>query len=291
MPYNQAVLPLATHAFHYGTGCFEGIRGYYNKEQKKIHIFRLQDHYARLARSCRTLSMELPMAINDLCATTTELLKKNHYQQDVYIRPIIYKSDETVIKFDLTKLSDSFAIYTTPLGHFLDVSSGIKAITSSWQRVDRHMIPPSAKPTGLYLNTCLAKTEVARQGADEAILLNNDGSISEGSAENIFIIKDNHLITPATTENILEGITRNTIIEIAKKELKLRTIQRKVMARELIDADGIFLTGTGAEITPIVNIDGHKVTLGTVTTKLQKLYFDIVNGTNLKYSHWLTSIS
>jgi branched-chain amino acid aminotransferase len=277
LPYNRATLPLATHALHYGTGCFEGIRGYFFKNQ--LIIFRLKDHYDRLKKSAQILHMTAPDI--DLCGITIDLLKKNRYKENVYIRPLIYKSSETITEFNLEKLTDGFAIYTCPLGHYLDVNQGIKALVSSWERVSSRAIPPQAKPTGLYLNSCLAKTEAEKRGAKEAILLNPDGSISEGSAENIFLVFKNELVTPSADQNILEGITRNTILQLARREFKLKTTERKVMAEELKAAEEIFLTGTGAEITPV----GRP---GPVTTSFQTLYFDIVRGKVNRYRHWLT---
>ncbi|MEK7155217.1 MAG: branched-chain amino acid transaminase [Patescibacteria group bacterium] len=293
VPYKRAVVPISTHALHYGTGCFEGIRGYWNSEQKKLYVFRLADHYRRLARSCRTLSMRLPTTTPQLCRITIELLKRCRHKTGVYIRPLVYKSDPTVTRFNLKKLADGFAILTEPLGHYLDVSSGITAITSVWLRVSARMIPPFAKPTGIYLNTALAKTEAENRGADEAILTNPDGSISEGSAENIFLVKAGCLHTPSLDQNILEGITRNTIIELAKKELGISTIQRKIMSAELTTADEVFLTGTGAEVTPVIEINSRKIgsgRVGPITRRLQDLYFQIVNGQNPKYARWLSKI-
>lgn len=293
VPYAKAVIPISTHALHYGTGCFEGIRGYWNSQTEKLYVFRLADHYRRLARSCQTLSMRLPAPVQELCRITVELLKRCRYKTGVYIRPLVYKSDQTVTRFNLDKLSDGFAILTEPLGHYLNISSGISAITSSWLRVSAGMIPPFAKPTGIYLNTALAKTEAEAKGAHEAILTNPDGSVSEGSAENIFLITAHRLHTPSLDQNILEGITRNTIIELAKKELGISTTQRKIMATELTVADEVFFTGTGAEVAPVIKINGQKIgtgRIGPITRRLQDIYFKIVNGQNPKYARWLSKI-
>jgi len=293
LPYEEACIPLATHALHYGTGCFEGIRGYWSVEKKKLSVFKLRQHYERLQKSCTRLLMKLPNNIDELCQITIEVLKRNNYSEDVYIRPLIYKSSEIITAFNLRKLDDGFAIYTTPLGRYLNASKGIKAITSSWQRVSEKMIPPWAKPTGLYLNTALAKTEAEDKGFDEAILLNTDGSVSEGSAENIFLVRGRKLITPSSTQNILLGITRATIIELAKKEFNIETEERKIDKKELFEADEMFVTGTGAEVTPLTQINGHKINggnIGRVTKDLQTYYFSIVRAKNNKYSHWLTKV-
>lgn len=293
VPYKKAVVPIDTHALHYGTGCFEGVRAYWNEKRRKLFIFRLKDHYERLTRSAETLYMKLPGSTHKLCELTVELLRKNRYQEGVYIRPLVYKSEPVVVKFNLSKLSDGFAIFTTPLGHYLNVSSGIRTITSKWLRVDSRMIPPSAKPTGLYLNTSLAKTEAEMRGYDEAIFLNSDGSVSEGSGENIFLVVDGGLVTPATDQNILTGITRSTVIELADKELGVGTTERKILKEELFRAEEVFMTGTGAEVTPVVEVDGKKVgngKAGSLTAKLQRHYFDVVRGDNPSYRRWLTPI-
>src|SRR3989344_2724000 len=293
VPYQKALIPIDTHALHYGTGCFEGIRGYWNSQHKKLYVFRLADHYQRLKRSCATLSMRLPLTVPKLCQTTSELLKQCNYDTGVYIRPLVYKSSQTVTEFNLDKLSDGLTILTQPLGHYLNVTCGINVITSSWQRVSASMIPPFAKPTGIYLNTALAKTEAEAKGAAEAILTNPDGSVSEGSAENIFLVKNNRLYTPSLDQNILEGITRNTIIELARKELDISTIQRKIMTTELTGADEVFFTGTGAEVTPVIKIDKKKVgnsQIGPITQQLQDIFFRGVHGNPPKYTHWITAV-
>lgn len=293
VPDSRAVVPVDTHALHYGTGCFEGIRAYWNNDRTRLYVFRQKEHYQRLARSAKMLSLKIPYSPDQLCRITVRLLQKNNYREDVYIRPLVYKSERGVTKFNLDKLSDGLTVFTEPLGRYLNVSGGVRVVLSDWLRVDARMIPPFAKPTGLYLNTALAKTDAERKGFAEAILPNADGSISEGSAENIFLVINNRLVTPSKDQNILEGITRATIIELAGKELKMKTKERRVKKEELFKASEIFLTGTGAEVTPVVEIGGKKVgsgSVGPVTATLQSLYFDIVHGNNPKYHRWLTEV-
>ena len=244
-----------------------------------------------MQKSAEILHMKLPLDPDTLCEITIELIKKNRYRENIYIRPILYKSDDIVSRFNLDKLNDSFAIYTVPLGIHLNIDKGIYVILSSWKRISSNIIPPSAKPTGIYLNTCLAKTEAEAKGADEAILLNLDNTLAEGSAENIFLVKNGVLYTPSEDQNILIGITRNTIIDLAKNESGISTIERPIRKYELRNADEVFLTGTGAEVTPVITIDNKKVgneVVGKITYKLQKIYFDIVYGNNTKYNKWLT---
>ena len=290
LPYNQAQLPLATHALHYGTGCFEGIRAYYDD---KLRIFRLKEHLVRLRNSCLTLHFNLSESNEQITNTIIQLLRQNKYEQNVYIRPLVYKKDEIITAFNLDKLSDGFAILTVPMGHYLNTATGISAITSSWYRTSAQSIPIGAKPTGVYLNTSLAKTEAEDCGAGESILLNVDGTVAEGSAENIFLIQGNQLITPSLDQNILNGITRNTIIELAQKELGLTTIERPIANNQLYLASEVFLTGTGAEVTPIIAINNQPIgsgKVGEITQKLQNLYFNCVTGKLPQYSHWLTVV-
>lgn len=292
--YHQASIPLATHALHYGTGCFEGIRGYWNEEQQTLFLFRLRDHYRRLANSCATFHMTLPMHVNELCTMTIELVRRNNVRENVYIRTLVYKAEESIAQFNLDKLADGFAVCLFPLGHYLNVSRGIAAMTSRWLRVDARMIPPCAKPTGIYLNTCLAKTEAETRGADEAIFLNADGTVAEGSAENIFLVKKGTLFTPSSDQNILDGITRRTIIEIARSELSMETVERPIQKKELFEADEVFLTGSGAEVVGVSEIDGRLVkggAIGSVTGTLQARYFTIVGGNDRRYARWLTSVA
>lgn len=288
----KAVVPITTHALQYGTGCFEGIRAYWNEEQKQLYVFKLKDHYQRLGRSTKTLHMKLPGTVEELVEITIELLRKNAPKENTYIRPFVYKKNTVIGNFNLDKLEDGFGLYTLPLNKYHE-AAGLSVMISSWVRMDLRIIPPSAKPTGIYLNTALAKTEAETHGFHEAILLNLDGSVAEGTAENVFLVKNGQLITPATNQNILEGITRNTLIELAKKEFGIKTVQRKVLKNELFSADEIFVSGTGAEVTPVFELNSKKIRngkIGLITAKLQQLYFNIVYGNNRKYKKWLTSI-
>ena len=293
VPYEKALIPIGTHALQYGTACFEGIRGYWNKEKVKLYVFRLKDHYKRMKKSTETLHMKIPLDIEALSDITIELIRKNKHRENIYIRPILYKSDDIVSRFNLDNLIDTFSIYTVPLGKHLNTDKGISLVFSTWKRISSKAVPPSAKPTGIYLNTCLAKTEADSKGADEAILLNEDNTIAEGSAENVFIAKNNGLYTPSEDQNILVGITRNTIIELAERELGIKTTEKSIKKEELQDADEIFLTGTGAEVTPVISIENKKIgsgEVGIITSNLQKLYFNIVYGNNYKYKKWLSEI-
>lgn len=290
VPLAEAKLGVMTHALHYGTACFEGIRGNWNAEEKQLYIFRCPEHYQRLLDSCKLLKIHIPYSIEELCQITVELVQRSEYQDDVYIRPLAYKSSE-VLGVRLHDLEDDFLITVMTFGPYLDIAKGIKCATSSWCRIDDNMIPPRGKVTGLYVNNALAKTEAMENGFDEAIMLTSDGYVSEGSGENIFLVIDGKLVTPAGYDRILMGITRDTVIQLAQNELGIETQERHVDRSELYLAEECFLTGTAAHITPVIEIDNRKIgdgTIGRVTKDLQDLYFDLECGRNKKYLQWCT---
>jgi len=292
MPLAEAKIGILTHALHYGTACFEGIRGNWNSEQEQLYLFRMREHYERMQKGCRLLKISLPYSIEELCSITTELVEKSGYREDVYIRPLAYKSSQAV-GVRLHDLEDDFFIIVTTLPAYLDTDKGVRCCTSSWRRVDDTMIPPRGKITGIYVNSALAKTEANELGFDEAILLNQDGHVSEGSGENIFIVNGNKLVTPASSDNILLGITRDTIIQLARNELGIETVERSIDRSELYLADEAFFTGTAAHVSPILEIDHRPIgdgKVGRVTKQLQQLYFDVIRGKNPKYLHWCTPV-
>ena len=292
MPLSEAKVGIMTHALHYGTACFEGIRGNWNSQEKQIYIFRNKDHYHRLKKNCNILKINLPYSVEELCQITAELVGKNNYQEDVYIRPVAYKSSQAV-GVRLHNLEDDFFIFTIPFGPYLDIDKGARCCVSSWRRVDDNMIPARAKITGIYVNSALAKTEAWENGFDEAIMLTQDGHVSEGSGENIFLILEGKLLTPPSSENILMGITRDTIIKLAKNELGIDTIERKIDRSELYIADECFMTGTAAHVTPVIEVDHRSIGnggVGEITGSLQKLYFNIIQGKNPKYLDWCTPV-
>ena len=292
MPLENAKIGALTHALHYGTACFEGIRGNWDSEQNRICLFRIQDHYKRMLNGCRLLKIKLPYSLDDLCQLTVELLNKSGFNEDVYIRPLAYKSSQA-IGVRLHGLEDALLIVATTLGSYLG-KDRVRCCTSSWRRVDDTMIPARGKISGIYVNSALAKTEAEENGFDEAILLSSDGHVSEGSGENIFVVIDGTLITPPSYDNILIGITRNTVIELAKNELKMDTVERSIDRSELYLADECFFTGTAAHIAPIIEIDNRIIgtgDIGKITGDLQKLYKKVITGSNSKYDKWYTFVS
>lgn len=292
VPVDQAKISVQNNTFQYGTGVFEGIRAYWNPHERQLYVFRLVEHYLRMLRNCRVLKLNIGKDEKELSEITVELLRKNHPETDTYIRPIAYvDSDGLGPKF--VGYPTGFAMYTLPLGNYIDVSSGIKVGFSSWRRINDNTIPARCKITGGYVNSALAKTEALEHGYDEAILLTEDGFISEGSAENIFLVRGGKLITPAFSEDILEGITRETVIELAREELGIETVERPIGRTELYVADEAFLCGTGAQVSPMIEVDRRPLgngRIGPITAKIQALYFDVVKGKQKKYLRWLTPV-
>jgi branched-chain amino acid aminotransferase len=284
LPAEKGVISVRTHAFAYGTGCFEGIRGYWNADEQQVYLFRVREHYERLLRSCKILHFSLPYTIDQFIAISTELVRRNGQQQDVYLRPVAYISDE-IIGVKLHEMHYDFLLTSEPQGDYVDLT-GMKCGVSSWRRVDDNALPARAKICGAYVNSAFAKTEALQNGFDEAIMLTHDGHVSEGSAENIFLLTNGELVTPAPSENILMGITRDTIMELAQRELGITTSERQIDRTELYTADEIFLCGTGAQIAPVIEVDRRPIgtgKIGPVGAALQKLYFDVVRGKRSEY--------
>jgi branched-chain amino acid aminotransferase len=291
IPLEEAKIGIMTHALHYGTGIFEGIRGNWNSEKKQTYIFRLKEHYERLERGCKVLKITLPYSIDELCQKTVELVAKCGFQEDAYIRPVAYTSSQA-LGVRLHNLENDFFMFVIPWGPYLDVDKA-RCCVSSWHRPEDNVIPPQIKATGIYINNALAKTEAVGNGFDEAIMLSPDGHVSEGSGENIFLVIGGKLVTPSTYNNILMGITRNTVIELAEKELGIETIHRSIDRSELYTADECFLTGTAAHVTPVAEIDHRQIgsgEIGEITRKLQEIYAKVIRGNHPKYMHWCTPV-
>jgi branched-chain amino acid aminotransferase len=293
VPLKDAKVGVMTHALHYGTAVFEGIRGNWNEEHGKMYVFRLREHYERLLRGCKILRINLPYTADDLCKITVDLLEKNGYRQDVYIRPLAFKGQEAVANLKLHELSDEFTLVVLPFGKYIDNDRPIRCQTSSWRRPEDSIMPTGVKITGLYTTSILAKTEAITAGYDEAVLLNWDGTVSEGSGENLFMVSNGRISTPSETDNCLLGITRDSIIELARDELGMEVVERRIHRSELYLSDEVFLTGTAAHITPMGELDNRKIGdggTGPVTKQLQDLYFATVKGNNPKYSKWCTVV-
>ena len=294
VPVDSAKLGIMTHALHYGTAVFEGIRGNWNPIKEKMFVFRLKEHYERLIKGCKILNMDINYSVQDLCNITIDLIKASEYKEDIYIRPLAYKSEEKVANLKLHELDSSFALMIVPFGNYIDNEKPIRCQTSSWRRPHDSMMPTGVKLSGLYTTSILAKTEAIMAGFDEAILLNFDGSVSEGSGENLFMLRDGNLVTPSETENCLLGITRDCVFEIASNEFGMEIKSRKIHRSEIYLADEVFLTGTAAHITSVGQLDNRNISSGNIgefTKKMQDKYFKIVKGDEQKYIKWCTEIS
>jgi branched-chain amino acid aminotransferase len=286
--YHDVHIGVMTHALHYGTGCFEGIRAYWNPVREQLFLLQGPAHYRRLHRSARVLRMDLPYSVEELMQITLELLRRNGYRTDSYVRPLVFKSVEQ-IGVQLHGLADSVLVYTSPMGNYVEIEGGIRCGVSSWRRVPDWAVPARAKITGSYINSALAKSEALENGFDEAIVLTETGHVSEGSAENLFMLKNGRFVTPPVTDDILEGVTRGLLIEMIQDELQIPVVERSIDRTELYGCDELFLCGTGAQVSPVIEVDHRPIgdgVVGEFTHELQQCYFGAVRGDNPKYESW-----
>jgi branched-chain amino acid aminotransferase len=292
VPYSEAKVGVLTHGLNYGTAAFGGVRAYWNEAQQQLWLFRPHDHFRRFLNSGKLLCMEFPETPESLTRITIELLRTEGYRCDVYIRPLAYKADES-IGVRLHNLIDEFSIVALPFNRYVANDTNAHVTISSWRRVDDNVIPARGKIAGAYANSAFIKTDAQRAGFDEALVLTNEGHISEGSAENVFMVRDGVLITPSITENILEGITRRTVLELAQQELGLPVQERPVDRTEVYLCDELFMSGTAAQITAITRVDHRQIgsgQMGPITARLRELFNDVVRGNVPRYQAWNTAV-
>lgn len=292
VPYSEAKVGVLTHALNYGTAAFGGVRAYWNDETKQLYIFRPADHYRRFLNSCKLLMMNLEQTPESLTKLTVELLRADDYHQDVYVRPLAYKSDE-IIGVKLHGLHEELSICAIPFDKYIADDTNAHVTISSWRRVDDNIIPARGKISGAYANSAFIKSDAALSGFDDALVLTQEGHVSEGSAMNFFMVRDGILITPPVTENILEGITRRSVIELARQELNLTVMERPVDRTEVYLCEELFLTGTAAQITAVTRVDHRLVAdgkMGPITGRLYGMFQDILRGRSPKYTHWVTPV-
>ena len=288
VPLSEAKIGVMTHAFNYGTAVFEGIRGNWNEEAQTAYLFRVREHMERLGQSAHILGMQMRDSVDRLCEIAVELVERSGFSEDVYLRPMVYLSGE-VLGVRLHNVECDTLIFLSPFPAYLPETA--RCHTSTWRRVQDTGIPPRAKVTGIYVNSALAKTEANANGFDEAIMLNENGHVSEGSGENIFMIRHGQLITPGPADNVLEGITAKSVMQMAKDDLGIEVVQREIDRTELYIADEVFMTGTAAHLTPIVEIDRRRVGQGVpgpITSQLSSLFYDAIRARSEKYSSWCT---
>ncbi|EMY70245.1 branched-chain amino acid transaminase [Leptospira vanthielii] len=291
VPSEDAKVSVQTHALQYGTGVFGGIRGYYNETKKNLYVFRLPEHCKRLVNSTKIMQLQIKITPEEIQSIILELLRKNEVKQNVYLRPFIYTSALQLsprfhdVKADIT-------VYALKLDDYLDTQNGLTTIVSSWQRFSDNQIPTLSKVSGGYVNSALAKSEAVQNGMDEAIFLDARGFVSEGSAENLFIVRDGVIHTPTIPSSILEGITRRSIIQIAK-DLGYQVVERDIARSELYIADELFFSGTGVQVAWVKEVDRRMIgegTIGPITKKIQSVFFEAVRGDQPNYMSWLTPV-
>lgn len=290
--WDDAKVPVSTHALHYGTAVFAGLRGYWNEEQNQMYVFRIRDHFERLHDSVRFIFIDLKYSVDELIDITKELLRKNEFRCDVYIRPLAFKSvGPRIVGMDITTVPSSFLMFALGFGEYLPLTGGLHVCTSTWRRIPDVVIPARGKISGTYVNSCLAKAEATYSGFNDAIFLTENGYVSEGSAMNLFMVRNGTLITTPEYADILEGIIRKTLLQVAL-DLDIPTEVRPIQRSELYVCDELFFCGTGVQLAPIVKVDHREVknTDMPVTKKMQEEFFAIVRGKREKYKHWLTPV-
>jgi branched-chain amino acid aminotransferase len=292
VPYSEAKVGVLTHALNYGTAAFGGMRAYWNADQEELNMFRPIDHFRRFLNSSRLLMMDFDHTPEELTQVTIELLRAEGYHCNIYIRPLAFKADES-IGVKLHGLRDELSIVAVPFERYVSNDTNAHVTFSSWRRVDDNMIPARGKISGAYANSAFVKSDAVLAGFDEALVLNQDGHVSEGSAMNIFMVRDDEVVTPPITENILEGITRRTVMELLRQELGLTLVERPIDRTEVYLCDEFFMTGTAAQITAVTRVDYRPIgtgEMGPVVTQLRRIFEEIVYGRHPKYHHWTTPV-
>jgi branched-chain amino acid aminotransferase len=291
IPLHEARIGILTHALHYGTGVFEGIRANWDEAAEELYVLRPVEHYERWRQNCGILHIELPHSAEELSEITLELMRQNGFRTDLYVRPIAFKSAERIGVAPDDR--NSWAIVALPFGEYINSENGLHAGVSSWRRIQDNAIPPRGKICGAYVNSALATDDAKRGGFDEAILLNENGTVAEGTTCNVFMIRKGKLVTPPVHENVLEGITRDSIMELASRELGLPIVERPIGRSELYVADELFLTGTAVGVAPVVRVDHRPIRdgqIGALTRRLRQIYVDATRGRLAAYRKWLAPV-
>jgi branched-chain amino acid aminotransferase len=288
---SEARVPITAHVMNYGTGCFEGIRAYWNADDEQLYVTMLAEHIERLLRSARILNLDFDGGRDDLCEMVLELLRRNGFRENCYIRPMIYKDEET-IKVTLGGLHTSLAAYAMPMGDYLDIERGLRLTVSSWQRIDDNAIPARAKVIGSYVNAALASDDARRKGFDEALMLTGDGHLAEASSSNVFLVAGDEVLTTESSDDILVGITRGVVLQLAR-ELGFSVRETRVDRSQLLAADEVFLCGTGVQVAPVTEVDGRLIgngKPGDATLTLQRRYLEVVRGDVADHAEWRTPV-
>lgn len=293
VPIEEAMVNIKTSAFLYGLSLFEGIRGYWDEKTQTTYLFRAKEHFVRMLKNAPILYLDTTLDSDQLIEITTELVKLNNYQSDLYMQPRLYKSGLKIPPY-LDNVETDYCCFMVPFGAYLDTEKGLRVRVSSWRRMSDNMIPPRGKISGAYVNSALAATEAHVDGYDDAIMLTAEGHVAEGSGMNFFMVRDGVLITTRPSDDILEGITRDSILRLAQERLNIPVEVRQIDRSELYIADEAFFCGTAAQVASIATIDNRPIgsgKIGPITRQIQTLYDDVVHGRVPEYSHWLTAIS
>lgn len=292
VPFDQAKISVMTHALNYGTAVFGGLRAYWNADDEQLYVFRPRDHFTRLLNSGKLLRMDISLTADDLTRLLIDLLRAEQYQENVYVRPLIYKSS-AMISVKLHGVDDAFTMFALPFGQYVAREEGLHVCFSSWQRINDNAMPARGKVAGAYVNSALIKSDALLAGYDEALVLTADGHLSEGSAANVMMVRDGQLITAPITDDILEGVTRRTLIQLARAELGLDVIERQIDRTEVYIADELLMCGTGMQVAAITQVEHRPIgtgRMGRITARLRDLYFSVVAGRVPDYRDWLMPV-
>jgi branched-chain amino acid aminotransferase len=292
VPIEEAKVSVMTHALNYGTGVFGGLRGYWNEEQEQLYVFRIRDHFKRFIQSASLIRIDIQYTADELAEIVTELLRAEGFRENCYIRPLAYKSSE-LIGVRLHNLNDDVTIFSLPFGRYIQNEEGAHVCFSAWRRVEDNAIPARGKIVGAYANSALIKTDSVLSGYDEAIVLNENGHVSEMSAANFFMVRDGVVITPPVQSNVLEGIVRRSLMILLRDEMGVEVVERDIDRTEVYVADEAFMCGTGVQVAAITKVEHRPVgsgQLGPITEQLRDMFFDVVSGRIPKYRDWLTPV-
>lgn len=292
VPISEARIGVMTHALNYGTAVFGGLRGYWNADENQLFVFRPHDHFERLVQSAGLIRINLPYTPQQLVDLLNELLRQEGFHENVYVRPLAYKSTE-MIGVRLHDVDDEFTMFALPFGRYVEKEEGLHVGFSAWRRVEDNAIPARGKISGAYANSALIKSDALLAGYDEALVLNEDGTISESSAANIFMVRKGVVYTPPVSGNVLEGITRRSLITLMREELGLEVVERDIDRTEVYVSDEMFLCGTGVQVAAITRVEHRNIgtgTMGAITERARNLFFDVVKGRVEKYREWLTPV-
>ena len=292
VPFEQATVSVLTHSFNYGTGVFGGLRGYWNDDEEQLYVFRPLDHFERLIQSASLLRIRIPYTAEELNDILNTLLRAENFRQNCYIRPLAYKSTE-MIGVRLHDVADALTMFAMPFGSYIANEDGAHVCFSAWRRVDDNAIPARGKIVGAYANSALIKSDAVLAGYDEALVLNQQGHVTEASAANIFVVRRGVVYTPPPQADVLEGIVRRALITLMRDDLGLDVVERDIDRTEIYVADEVFLCGTGVQVAAITRVEHRPIgagIMGPITESARNLFFRVVQGRVAQYRDWLSPV-